>query len=118
MSIIDKLKNKFNEVFPNENETAVKPERLLPYEVHVEMLDGTIEEYSGLFFITDGINCMKVEGDAFFHTVMSCQTVQKAERYGKKIKAMTIKQALKENMQHCYFCESKENDAESESDDE
>lgn len=116
MSIINKLKSKFNEMFPNDNDPSVKPESLIPYNVHVKMLDGTIEEYSGLFFITDGVNCMKVDGDPFYHTVMSCRTVQKAEKYGETIKAMTIKQAKKEKMEHCYFCQSKENDAEEEDD--
>lgn len=116
MSIIDKLKTKFNAMFPNGNESSVKPRKLLPIDVHVEMFDGTIEEYSGLFFITDGENCMKVDGDPFYHTVMSCRIIQEAEENGKTIKAMTVKQAIKDKIRHCYFCESKESEAEMEDD--
>lgn len=108
MSIFDKVKEKFNEYFPNDSDKK----GLLPDDVSVLMQDGTKEEYSGLFQITDGENCMVCGGNYDYHTVMACPTIQNANRIGMTIKAMYISDALKEKRYLCSECErlSKEDD--------
>lgn len=105
MSVFDKIKNKFNELFPDENDPKVKKKGLLPNSVKVIMQDGTTEEYSGLFVITDGVNCMDC-GGMYFHTVMACKDIQEADRFGRPIKALTVKEAYTvRKMKYCPRCE-------------
>lgn len=105
MSIINNLKTKFNEMFPNENEPeadkSIKPVRVL-------MLDGTTEEYDGMFHITDGINCMVCDGSPFYHTHMDCETIQDAVRHGFRIRAMEIYEANHKGIDKCYQCQKKD----------
>lgn len=105
MSMFDKIKNKFNELFPDESDPKPKAKSWLPDPVKVIMEDGKIEEYSGLFVITDGVNCMEC-GGRYFHTVMACEDIQEASRSGKPIRALTTKQAyLNRHMMYCPRCE-------------
>lgn len=105
MNIIDKLKAKFNEMFPNENESdpdsSLKPVKVL-------MSDGTIEEYDALFHITDGVNCMVCDGSPFYHTHMNCETIQSAVKHGFKIRAMEIYEANLKMIDKCYQCQQKD----------
>lgn len=75
-----------------------------PLSVAVEMQDGSIEEYSENFIITDGINCVTCGGD-LYHTSFDCETLRwERKKYKESLKALTIKEAKSKGLTYCYDC--------------
>lgn len=105
MNIINKLKNKFNEMFPNENEPPAKTKA---DTLQIRMPDGSLEEYDLHFMITDGINCVVCMGK-YYHTSLDCESLKwEHMNCDSEYKGMTIKAAKDLKMIYCYDC-SREN---------
>ena len=97
MNLIDKLKTKFNEIFPDQNEQPLSD------KLSIIMQDGTVEEYPEGFHITDGINCVCASG--VYHTHFDCPVLRDERRIGMKFKAMTRKDADRQGKIFCHKCE-------------
>lgn len=75
-------------------------------KITVEMQDGSIEEFSENFIITDGINCVTCGGD-LYHTSFDCEALKwEREKYKESLKALTIKEAKSKGFTYCYECSS------------
>ena len=101
MSIIDKLKAKFNETFPDQNEPPITPKEKT---ITVHMQDGTVEEYPEKFIITDGENCVVCMGQ-YYHTSLGCDSLHwEWVNSSNPIKGMYIKDAKKQKITYCEKC--------------
>lgn len=97
MGLINKIKTKFNEMFPDESDPA------MPVKLSIIMQDGTVEEYPEGYHITDGINCVCASG--VYHTHFDCPILRDERRHGMTIRAMARRDAEREGKIFCYKCE-------------
>lgn len=106
---LSKLVKKSFELVKENKSKEIKPTvEVEPLFVSVEMQDGSIEEYSENFIITDNINCVTCGGD-LYHTSFDCEALKwEREKYKRPLKALTIKEAKSKGLTYCYDC-SKDN---------
>lgn len=105
MKLFDTLKNKFNEMFPDDSDPKETPP---PVTVSIIMPDGSVEEYNEHFMITDGINCVICQGK-FYHTSLDCESLKwEHMNCDAPFKGMTVKDAKSAKMTYCQTC-SREN---------
>lgn len=100
MKLLDTIKNKFNEMFPNDSDPK---KTLVPVSVLME--DGTVETYPPTFVITDGENCFVSDYLTRYHTNMDCKYVQDDARTGHTFKAMKLHDAQHKGFDYCYECQ-------------
>ena len=105
MSLIEKLKNKFNEMFPDESDPPISD------KINVIMPNGTTEQFS-----TDkdlyGDDC--VVESVTYHTHFYCDAMKSAHRMNLSIRYMTINEAKKKGFHYCYQCEQWDKEREDE----
>lgn len=104
MKLSKLVKKSFKLVRENKTKETKPTVKIEPLFVAAEMQDGSIEEYSENFIITDGINCVTCGGD-LYHTSFDCDALKwEREKYKKPLKALTIKDAKSKGLTYCYDC--------------
>ena len=95
MSIIDTIRNKFNEMFPDENDPKPKD------TISVILPNGNIREYEHWNYLHDDecVVCF-----SFYHWHMDCPVLWDEARLGKA-HLIKIKDAKKNGKLACYKCE-------------
>ena len=96
MSLIDKLKSKFNEMFPDESDPPISD------KITVIMPNGTKEEFPADkdFY---GDDC--VVESVTYHTHCYCDAMKSAHQMNLTIKFMSIGDAEQKGFHYCHQCE-------------
>ena len=80
-------------------------------ETPVEMADGTIEKIRNYCKLTDGEDCLVVDGGRTYHTHVGCFMNWKPEQRETFTgwKMITVEEATSRGMRKCSFCEEADN---------
>lgn len=80
-----------------------KTEEIIERTVPVLMKDGTIEEYSEHFIITDGKNCVICKSK-LYHTSLDCEYLKVEMSDGTQVRASNVYDAERKGFEYCYNC--------------
>lgn len=97
MSIIDKIRNKFNEMFPDESD----PKPVIKDTMSVIMPDGRVKEYSGWDHLdkNETLVCF-----CTYHWHCDCRNLEGDINLGGKVYLMSRWDAERANKTCCYQC--------------